>query len=84
MFKKFELISIMYSGGVQTVYSSGFYNINDNDTSLIVTHSGVEPGSFVLDAGSILGSNTIYDISKTIRGINNRLTRSNVKQHLRT
>ena len=44
---------------VQTVYSSGFYNINDNDTSLIVTHSGVEPGSFVLDAGSILGSNTI-------------------------
>ena len=79
VFKKFELISIMYSGGVQTVYSSGFYNINDNDTSLIVTHSGVEPGSFVLDAGSILGSNTIYDISKTIRGINNRLTRSNVK-----
>lgn len=80
IYKYFELIAIWYGGGAETAYLVSTIELNKGQEELVLTHKGSEPGSFVIDAGSILGSNTVYDISKTIRGINNRLTRSNLKK----
>lgn len=79
-FKYIEVIAIYYSDGVSSAEIVSRYAISEGSSQIIITHTGLESDSQWFNAGLILASNSVWDISKTMRAINNRSTRSNLKK----
>jgi len=79
LFRYFELIAIYYTGGSVSGTLVKRVEISNGQTSLNVSHTGSEPNTEAFDAGQLLTSSTIYDISKTLTIVDNFLVRSNMK-----
>ena len=79
LYTEFFLIAIYYTGGSISATKVKRYIIAEGQTTLTVTHTGAESTVEDYDVGLLNLQNTVFNISRTIRAIKNRATRSNVK-----
>jgi hypothetical protein len=78
-FKYIQLIAIYYTGGTISAEIVNKVAIAEESTQTTISHTGLESNAVFFDIGLVVGRNIVWDICKTMRAINNRNTRSNLK-----
>lgn len=79
-FKYFELVCISYEGEAQIANLIRRFNIEDGQTELSLSHTGLGEENTLVSAEELLAVFTFYDKVKNMRALDNRLILSNLSE----